>query len=383
MEFYDVIIAGAGPSGSTCAGLCSKSGLKTLLVDRDVFPRIKPCGGALSEFALQGLDFELPTDLIERECFGARVHYGDIVSNITENHRIAAFVSRERFDSFLLEKAKESGSDILLGKQVSEIKINRDFATVKAGDQFFKSLMVVGADGVNSTVSRYVRKPYGKEELLFTLYERLYESKRGIEEKQGKIMDLFFGRIKFGYGWVFPHDEYYSLGIGGLYSSFKNPKTIYENFARSAGFSPRNIKGYFLPLGGVKRPLAGERIILAGDAAGFVDPLTGEGIAYAIHSGRTVSGIIQEAIKKNNYSKDYLFSSYLKRFKIRKNIESSLRLARIIHSYPDIFLKQMISDGKALKKYFEIPRGNLTYGKYTTWLAGRLPMYFFKSLCQK
>ncbi|HAR45089.1 MAG TPA: geranylgeranyl reductase, partial [Nitrospiraceae bacterium] len=73
---YDVIVAGAGPAGSTCARLCAKQGLRTLLLDKDRFPRSKTCAGAVSEQALMYLDFPLPHWVIERECFGARLSLG-------------------------------------------------------------------------------------------------------------------------------------------------------------------------------------------------------------------------------------------------------------------------------------------------------------------
>src|SRR5512136_540207 len=98
---YDVIIVGGGPAGSTCARACAKAGLRTLILELDVFPRAKPCGGALSERALACLDFALPPDIIERECFGARVHYGTHIVEVRKDRRIAVTVSREKFDHFL------------------------------------------------------------------------------------------------------------------------------------------------------------------------------------------------------------------------------------------------------------------------------------------
>ncbi len=105
---YDVIVIGAGPAGSVCARECAKRGLLTLLLDRALFPRPKPCGGALSERALSRLGVPLPPALIEQECFAVRVHYGKHVVEVRKQQRISVMVDRERFDRFLADKACRS-----------------------------------------------------------------------------------------------------------------------------------------------------------------------------------------------------------------------------------------------------------------------------------
>src|SRR5512136_1871793 len=107
---YDVIIAGAGPAGSTCARACAKAGLRTLLLEWDSFPRPKPCGGALSELGLSHLGFPLPPELIERECFGVRLHYGPYTVEVRKDQRIAVMVDREQFDQYLADQAVAAGS---------------------------------------------------------------------------------------------------------------------------------------------------------------------------------------------------------------------------------------------------------------------------------
>jgi flavin-dependent dehydrogenase len=104
---YGVIVVGGGPSGSACARECAKHRLKTLLVERHKLPRSKPCGGAVSEQALSYLDFPLPEEIIEKECFGVRVHFEEHTLEVRKNHRLAVLISREKLDSFLLGKAVE------------------------------------------------------------------------------------------------------------------------------------------------------------------------------------------------------------------------------------------------------------------------------------
>ncbi|MBE9540978.1 MAG: FAD-dependent oxidoreductase, partial [Proteobacteria bacterium] len=86
---YDLIIIGGGPSGSAAGRIAGKKGLKTLLIEKEIFPRYKPCGGALSEHAMSYLDFEIPESMIERDIFGARVHFKGQVVEQHKDSRIA------------------------------------------------------------------------------------------------------------------------------------------------------------------------------------------------------------------------------------------------------------------------------------------------------
>src|SRR5574341_1532560 len=156
---YDVIIAGAGPAGSTCAYECAKRGLRALLLDRDRFPRKKPCGGAVAGQALAHLDFPLPEELIEQECFGAIVRIGGHRIAVRSDTRIAVLVSRDRFDSFLAEKAVQAGAVFHQEEKVIEIVPLGDFVEVMTDRAAYRASYLVGADGVHSVVARSVRPP--------------------------------------------------------------------------------------------------------------------------------------------------------------------------------------------------------------------------------
>ncbi len=116
---YDVIIIGGGPSGASAARRAGKLGLKTLLLEKEKFPRYKPCGGGLSEHAISYLDFELPKDIIEWEVTGgAKVIFRDQLIKVNKDHRLSVLVSRDKFDNFLLEKAKETGIEVHTGEKL-------------------------------------------------------------------------------------------------------------------------------------------------------------------------------------------------------------------------------------------------------------------------
>ena len=102
---YDLIVVGAGPAGSAAARAASKAGLKVLIVEKETFPRYKPCGGALSDRAISILDFSLPESLCERNITSIKMHFHDKVVEGYKGYRLATLVTRSKFDHFILQKA--------------------------------------------------------------------------------------------------------------------------------------------------------------------------------------------------------------------------------------------------------------------------------------
>jgi flavin-dependent dehydrogenase len=135
---YDLIIIGGGPSGSAAGRISGKMGLETLLLEKEVFPRYKPCGGALSEHAISYLDFDLPSSICEKDVYGARVHYKNHIIERHKNYRIATLVSRDILDNYLIKKARETGVEVKTGEKVIALKEKHDFVEIYAKDNTYK-----------------------------------------------------------------------------------------------------------------------------------------------------------------------------------------------------------------------------------------------------
>jgi len=381
---YDVIIAGAGPAGSTCARECAQQGLKTLLLDKDIFPRSKPCGGAVSGHALSLLDFPLPENIIEKECFGARVHYGGRSIEAKRQYRIAAFVSRIHFDAFLVEKAVECNALFLPGEKVVAVHTVRDGITVVSEKTSYQTRFLIGADGIHSRVANVIRQPLGKDEMILGLVSNVPTDDETIDRRQNRTVDMHFGIAPQGYGWLFPHRGYHSLGIMGLASKMEEPKKVMSGFAQSLGMELSAVQGHFIPLGGLKRNIASGGILLVGDAAGFADAFHGEGIAYAILSGKLAAQAIIDSIKGNSgpasaavrYCRE---SEQL----IRKNLLVALRLAKLLDRCPGLFLRIFFDHPKALERYLDVVGGRTDYRHFQRWLLLRIPWYLLSGFISK
>ncbi len=370
---YDVIIAGAGPAGSTCGRECAQQGLKTLLLDKDPFPRPKPCAGAVSEQTLSYLDFTLPPELIDQECFGARIHLNSRAVEIRKSERIAVLVSRDKFDSFLVKKSIAAGAQFLPEEKVTEVLLHHDSIEVRTGKSSHTARCLVGADGVHSIVAQRVRPAFTRDETAAALVCSVPAGAGSRDSRLNGFLDMYFGIAPMGYGWVFPHGEYYSVGIMGLSSEFPRPQKALEDFARSIGLPLAQPRGHVIPLGGIKRSIVKDRILLAGDAAGFADPFHGEGISYAVLSGKLAARAVAAAVKKDDFSALSRYHDECERL-IRKNLRAALGMARLIDKFPGLAQRIFFDNTETLDEYLNIPAGKLDYHRFWRRLILKLPL---------
>jgi len=373
---YDLIIAGGGPSGSAAGRIAGNMGLETLLIEKETFPRYKPCGGAFSEQAMSYLDFTIPKSIHERDIFGARVHFRDRVIEKHKKYRIATLVTRSILDNYLLEKAKETGIEVKMGEKVIDYKENHNYVEVYTNAGVHKAKFVIVAEGSQGKLKNQMRRRDKRNEYGICMVTEIKEENEEIDRYIHNAIDIHFGISKMGYGWIFPHKNYYSVGIGGLAKDLPNPKKIMINFLRSNGFNNKyELRAHLIPVGGIKRNIVSSRVALCGDAAGFVDPFYGEGIAYAIRSGQIAAEIISDILlNKNELSSLKKYESICE-LEFADNLKYSLMLSRMMHRFPGIFFKIFTSNEEIVDKYLEVPALKRTYKNYIKWLIPRVPKY--------
>ena len=365
---YDVIIVGGGPSGTSAGRRAGRLGLKTLLLEKENFPRYKPCGGGLSEHAMSYLDFELPQDIIEWEVTGAKVIFKDQSVNVHKDHRVSTLVSRNEFDNFLLEKAKETGIEIHTGEKVLCCREMSDFVKVDTSQGTYQAKFAIIAEGAQGLVKTCVRPVDNKEEYGICLVTEVPADEREIEERLGKTVELHFGVAGGGYGWLFPHKTYYSVGIGGVVKDFPHPKESMLNFLKeNSFFGEYRLHGHKIPWGGIKRKVMGSRILLSGDAAGFVDAFSGEGLAYAICSGQIAAEVIAGICLQGKKPADLNEYKDLCRAEFGIHLKYSFIFSRLIHSFPERSFKLLTGNREILDKYLEVMDFKIDYKDYLRW----------------
>ena len=333
-DSYDIIIVGAGPSGTTAALYAAKNGLKTLLLEKDKFPRDKICGDALSGTSigiLRDLNLleevqKLPGAFIQSITFSSPNHdYFNIDLRKTRLKNIPkGFVIRRKiFDNFLFEKVKVTDVDTRENFSVMDlIQNDGNVSGVRGKDRAtedkveFRSKLVFGADGYSSVVSRKMNLYEHDPEHRVVALRCYYKNVSGLTDQ---IELHYIDEVIPGYFWIFPIEEgYANVGVGMLHSIIKSRnidlKQTLNNAINSPFFRDRFANatpeekpiGWNLPVGSKRRKSYGNGFLLLGDAIGLIDPFTGEGIGNAMYSGRYAIETAVEAIRQNNYSANFL-----------------------------------------------------------------------------
>ena len=304
-ELYDAIVIGGGPAGATAAHDLAQHGRLALLVDREGRP--KPCGGAIPPRAIQ--DFDIPQQLLTARITAARmVSPSDkTVDMVIGNNGYVGMVDRDVFDPWLRARAEQAGAERIAGTFQTIVENGDGTVTVtirdKTGDQpvrEFRGRSVIGADGANSSVRRAVFGAKKKPPFVFA-YHEIIRSPRdtGAGFDPSRCDVVYNGDISPDfYGWIFPHGDATSVGCGSAIKGF-DLKAATKRLRTQAGLDgceTLRFEGAPLPLKPLKRWDNGRNVVLAGDAAGVVAPSSGEGIYYAMLSGRLAADAVDDMI---------------------------------------------------------------------------------------
>ncbi len=392
MDFdVDVIVVGAGPGGSTAARFCARSGLKTLLIEKERFPRYKACGGCLSLKAAHLFDFDL-TPVIENTIYGAKFSYRLNDSFFIESKEPIAFmVMRDRFDQFLLEKACEEGARLLMGEKVTGIGEREDGVEVEliSGEKV-RAHYLIGADGAGSVVAKHLSLPAdGRDGNGIAIQSEIpFDSSIPIPERERQFVHLDFGGITNGYGWVFPKREWLSIGIGGMFRETKrmNLRKHLDRFLKNLiylhGREPEIVKGHPLPsFYDEHQRVSRGRILLVGDAGHLMDPLQGEGIYYAVKSGMLAGEAIVETEKSGELLSN-LYQRMVHRH-ISENLKWALSFSRFVFKFTRLAYKTLKHYPELSTLYLQVLEGRETYQGFVASVKERIKDFMKGNLSEK
>jgi geranylgeranyl reductase family protein len=377
---YDVIVVGAGPGGSTAARLCAQEGLKTLLIEKERLPRYKVCGGCLSARTIRLLGFDL-SSVVENTIQGAKFTYCMKDPLFIPSEKPVGFmVMRSRFDQLLVQKTVEQGTEVLDGeKVVAAWEVEGGIEISLEQGRRLRCQYLIGADGAESVVTRaFSLLSTKKDEKGFGLQSEVpYGLIPEFPKDDLHFVHLDFGRIPFGYSWVFPKGEGLSIGIGGLLNAGKkvNIHQHFEAFLQDLGYVRRgelkNPVGHRLPcFNDETRPVGRGRVLLVGDAAYFLDPFTGEGIYYAVRSGMLAA----QAILQSKDRGDLPAISYDKKIRevILEDLKWALHVSRIIYRFTQLSYRTLKQYPELGQLCIEVLEGETAYHGFVIKVKERI-----------
>lgn len=359
----DILIVGAGPAGCAAAYDLAQAGKHVILLDKRSFPRPKACACGLTRKTLKALRYSVDP-VIERVCHEIVLQPSASTPpepdvRVKTRNPICAMAVRERFDDFCLQQtllaARQGGSvelrkiDRIVGLRELPDAIELDVANTR-GTETLRASILIGADGSNGQTRRLTHQDATNDDGFALEATVPYTELPATLPNGASPLDLVFdfAPLPGGYGWLFPKADHINIGVGAFAPASgasqaqlkKVTRVLLLDYAQQklGVTSLAAITGQQLGMGGHTYIPRG-RVLLTGDAAGLVDPLTGEGIHSAVVSGQAAAAAILECDLSDDPNVDAAYARHLG--PLQKTLTFSARAARAFYAQPERGFKAM------------------------------------------
>jgi geranylgeranyl reductase family protein len=335
---YDAVVVGAGPAGASAAHVLARGGARVLLVERAALPRYKPCGGGLTPRA------RAASPLVERctlDTTAVALTLRGMQRQVSCDLPLPiGMTMRDRFDAYLAEQAAAAGAVVHDRSPLSHLEQVGSTVRLQAGSDWVTARYLIGADGANGVTARLAG--FGPAADPATAIEAEIAVPEAVRARYERRTLLDFQTVPGGYAWIFGKRDHLSIGVYTLAAASR--KDLRPALARFILDHPdlrvaRVLlqRGHRVPLTGGRRTRRRGRVVLAGDAAALADPLTGEGISYALASGRRAGSAVLAALGGDAAALE-TYDAYLQR-----DLTGDLRYARLVawaaYRFPEFGLR--------------------------------------------
>ena len=358
----DVVVVGAGPAGCSAAAALARGGLEVVVLEKARWPRYKTCGGGLLHRAFRLLPDGVES-VVQRKFQSVELNIAGTGQHFvtTRATPMVCMVMRSELDHFLAREAQSAGARVVEACAVQGVNQEKEFVAVRAENLTLRARFLIAADGAGSPVARMAGWPALRHsapalECEVHLHARDFQSWPGAAR-------FDFNLPTHGYGWVFPKRDHLSIGVVNMRRAGANLNEALEAYTRFLGLpemQKQERHGWMIPVAPRQGPLARGRILLTGDAAGLVDPVTAEGISNAILSGQLAAqAVLDEARDAGQAARSY--QAALEE-QILGELRAGRRLAYLLYQCPRLRNWVFRRGGPALAEFMaDVVMGQASY----------------------
>ncbi|WP_299157239.1 geranylgeranyl reductase family protein [uncultured Tenacibaculum sp.] len=315
MKHYDVAIIGSGPSGASTAFHLAKQGISAVIIEKETLPRYKTCGGGFVFRGRKDLPFDI-TEVVEKEFHTVDIYLGEKLHFKTYREQpTISMIMRDSFDNLITKKAKEFGATLLENHKLKGLSFNNDIITLETSQGNLTANFVIAADGALSPTAKLAGWKEDTRKLIPALEYEVEVSEEDFE-RLSKEVRFDIDAIPYGYAWSFPKKNHLSIGVASARRTKINLKKFYQDYMQTLGITnviSESQHGFQIPVSPRTDGFVKNNVFLIGDAAGFADPITAEGISNAIYSGKLAA----EAIIESNKDSELAEKLYIEKLEER------------------------------------------------------------------
>ena len=308
MKIFDVAVIGSGPSGASAALKLAENGTSVVLIEKETLPRYKTCGGGFVFRGRRNMPFEIDS-VVDREFKKIDIYFDKANIHLSSEREdpIISMIMRDDFDNLIVQKAKQAGITLLENHKLKDLSFGERI-TLHTSNGDLQAKFVIAADGALSPTAKLA----GWEDTRYLIPALEYEVEVSAEDfkRLSAEVRFDFDAVPLGYGWSFPKKNHLSIGVASARRTKIDLKKHYKEYLATLGIKEvlhEEFHGFQIPVSPREDGFFRKNVLLVGDAAGFADPVTAEGISNAILTGvMAAESIIEGNLDSQTTERIYL-----------------------------------------------------------------------------